>query len=301
MTDIVQGSAAITRSAPAARPASRLQHLGTGLFYLSVALVLLVGWRQRGEEHLTAESGLGYALGIAGALMMLLLLLYPLRKKFKPMHQLGRVAHWFRIHMILGIVGPVAVLFHANFKLGSLNSNVALFAMLLVVASGLVGRFFYAKIHHGLYGRKATLRELRGDAEALAHAHDVDLSGAPGIIDRLQAFETAALSPHRGLLGSAWYVLTLGIRARWVRICLSRAVTNDLHRTARSYRWDSRTRKRRIKTARRYLRRYLGSVRAAAEFSFYERLFSLWHILHLPLFILLVLATFAHVIAVHLY
>jgi hypothetical protein len=74
-----------------------------------------------------------------------------------------------------------------------------------------------------------------------------------------------------------------------------------LQQAARQHHWDARTRKGRIKAARRYIRLYLGSVRAAAEFSFYERLFSLWHVLHLPLFILLVLATIAHVIAVHLY
>jgi len=176
-----------------------------------------------------------------------------------------------------------------------------LFAMLLVVASGLVGRFFYAKIHHGLYGRKATLQELRADAAKIAHAHNADLNGALGPIESLQAFETLALSPHRGLFGSAWYFLTLGIRARWARFRLQRAVTNDLHRAARQHHWDARTRKKRIVAARRYVRLYLGSVRAAAEFSFYERLFSLWHVLHLPLFILLVLATVVHVIAVHLY
>lgn len=297
MTDIAQGSRVTPRSAPAPRPTGRLQRLGTGLFFLSVAVVLFVGWRQRGEEYLIAESGLGYALGIVGAVMMLLLLAYPLRKKFKPMRQWGRVAHWFRIHMLLGVLGPTLIVFHANFKLGSLNSNVALFAMLLVVASGLVGRFFYAKIHHGLYGRKATLQELRGDAAAVASAHNADLSTTPDVLERLQSFETTALSAHRGLAATAWFLLTLGFRARWMRFGLSRAII----RAARQNHRDASTRKRQIKAAHRYVRLYLTSVRKAAEFSFYERLFGLWHILHLPLFILLVLAAVAHVIAVHLY
>jgi hypothetical protein len=49
------------------------------------------------------------------------------------------------------------------------------------------------------------------------------------------------------------------------------------------------------------LERYLASTARAEAFTFYERMFSLWHFLHLPLFFILVLAAVAHVIAVHLY
>ena len=38
-----------------------------------------------------------------------------------------------------------------------------------------------------------------------------------------------------------------------------------------------------------------------SEFSFFERVFALWHLFHFPLTIILILATAAHVIAVHLY
>jgi len=69
--------------------------------------------------------------------------------------------------MILGIVGPVVILFHANFKLGPLNSNVALFSMLIVALSGVVGKYIYGKIHMGLHGRKARVRELLAEAEEL--------------------------------------------------------------------------------------------------------------------------------------
>jgi hypothetical protein len=38
-----------------------------------------------------------------------------------------------------------------------------------------------------------------------------------------------------------------------------------------------------------------------AEYRVYERLFSLWHVLHLPLFFMLLAAGIVHVIAVHVY
>ena len=52
---------------------------------------------------------------------------------------------------------------------------------------------------------------------------------------------------------------------------------------------------------RKLLGQYFAAVNRAAAFAFYERLFALWHVLHLPFFILLVLAAIVHVIAVHLY
>ena len=43
------------------------------------------------------------------------------------------------------MLGPVLILWHTNFKLGSINSSVALIAMLVVAASGLVGRFLHGR------------------------------------------------------------------------------------------------------------------------------------------------------------
>jgi hypothetical protein len=105
---------------------------------------LLLGWYKSEDGDITPETGTGYWLGIAGASALLLLLVYPLRKRIRSLRSLGSVSAWFRLHMILGIIGPTLILFHSNFKLGSLNSNVALFSMLTVAASGLIGRYLYA-------------------------------------------------------------------------------------------------------------------------------------------------------------
>ena len=112
--------------------ANGLITLTSAIWYTSVLLVLVAGWSVRGERYLIAESGIGYWLGIIGGSMMLLLLLYPLRKRFVRWTAIGSVKSWFRIHMILGIVGPVAVIFHSGFQLGSFNSTIAFVCMLIV-------------------------------------------------------------------------------------------------------------------------------------------------------------------------
>jgi hypothetical protein len=47
--------------------------------------------------------------------------------------------------------------------------------------------------------------------------------------------------------------------------------------------------------------RYFRSLRRAGSLAVYERLFSLWHVLHLPLIVLLIITAIVHVVAVHLY
>lgn len=258
------------------------------LAYLSVLAVIYLGWNNRLSQPLTAESGAGYALGIIGGSMMLLLLLYPLRKHLHIMRHLGPVKLWFRAHMLFGVLGPVCILFHSGFQLGSLNSNVALFCMLVVASSGLVGRYFYIKIHHGLYGRKATLDELIRHSALLQGSLQTALSTYPAAMQRIETYEQQARQQAAGFGASLFRLISLGTRTWILYLSLWRHIPRTL---------SSRE--------GRFLLRHVGarleSIRKIAEFQFYERLFSIWHLLHFPLFLMLIISGIVHVIAVHMY
>ena len=146
---------------------------GASVFFVLTCALLLIGWSTQTERYISPKRGIGYALGIIGGSLMLLLLLYSLRKRWSWLRFLGPTPAWFRGHMVLGILGPLCILYHSNFSTGATNSNVALFCMLTVAGSGLIGRYIYAHIHHGLYGRKLQLGELRARAESL-HAGSGD-------------------------------------------------------------------------------------------------------------------------------
>jgi hypothetical protein len=77
---------------------------------------------------------------------MLILFLYPLRKHFKFMKDLGKLKWWFVVHMFLGVGGPLLILLHSTFRIGSLNAAIALYSMLIVAISGVIGRFLYARV-----------------------------------------------------------------------------------------------------------------------------------------------------------
>jgi len=150
---------AIAGSAPAEKKGRRLPWP----LLWSVVVVGLITWGSRAhlERYITAQRGIGYWLGITGGSMMLLLLLYSARKRLAWLRWMGGLPAWFDFHMVLGVVGPVLVLFHSNFSLGATNSNVALICMLLVAGSGVIGRYIYTRLHAHMDGHEVTLDQLK--------------------------------------------------------------------------------------------------------------------------------------------
>ena len=278
-----------------------VKRIRTLMFYLLVVAVLAVGWQKRGQVYLTPEQGAGYLLGIIGASLMLLLLLYPLRKHARWMRSLGAVRHWFRAHMMMGVIGPVCILYHSNFQLGSMNGNIALFSMLLVASSGLVGRYFYTRIHYGLYGRKADLAHLGSDAATAKSHMDLAFELAPELQQRLGKLEALATSSGVGVLAGLVRVPLVWMRTRWGGLAASFSLRRSLRSAARRNNWPAEQRSYYYRSSRYWLCNYLETLRRVAGFTFYERLFSLWHVLHLPLFLMLLISGIIHVYAVHLY
>lgn len=261
--------------------------------------LLCLQWLARDDGYISAERGIGYLLGIGGAASMLLLLTYSARKRFGFMRRWGAVRHWFRVHMLLGLIGPAMIIAHSNFKLGSTNAAVALICMLLVSGSGLIGRYIYTRIHLGLYGARATLRrmmdEIGGQRDVLASS----LKRMPELMDRLSALEAAAAREPAGFIAAALRVPLFAFRTRWCAIQSRRAIAELASRARKKDRSNSTLLRRHQRALRAQIAIYLATVRKTAQLGFYERMFSLWHVLHIPLFFMLVLATIVHVFAVH--
>lgn len=282
--------------------ASRRRKSRAGFYgYTFLVAALVAGWLLRGEVLVNPEEGLGYWLGIIGGSLMLLLLLYPAGKKSQLLQRHGLVKHWFRIHMIFGLVGPALILYHCNFSVGAMNSKVALYSMLGVAISGIVGRYFYARIHRGLYGKRAGIEELRNEiTDSLENSRGL-ATILPRFMNELHAVSanlvgdkfTRTISLQQSL---AWtvkhYVVRLRLYLMIHRELRARAVlSNTLHANSKNLR----------KTANAYAAKQVGLMRQVAQLSLYERLFSLWHIFHMPLFLILVISALVHVLAVHMY
>lgn len=258
--------------------------------------MLTVGaWQAAYGQYYTPRSPFGFYLGVLGGLMLLALLSYPLRKHVKGMHRWGALKHWFRVHMFLGLAGPTLILFHSTFQIRSLNAGVALGSMLVVAGSGMIGRFLYTKIHFGLYGRRATLGKLQESLADHAESTQLGFLRSPLVENWVRDFEASAMNPERSIQTRIWHFPFLGIRRKLLEIRAAREFQGIRSADPGSPLSDGTA------AANLLLSRYLKNVQRVSEFGTYERLFSLWHVLHIPLIFILAATAVFHVLAQYMY
>jgi hypothetical protein len=121
------------------------------------------------DHALLKPSGAwGHGFGIIGTLMMIVGVgVYMIRKRYRKLFNIGYLKHWLEFHIFLCSVGPVLVLYHTAFKFGGIVS-VSFWSMVLVVLSGVVGRFIYLQIPRTIEGQEITVNELNSIKEKLA-------------------------------------------------------------------------------------------------------------------------------------
>ena len=271
------------------------------VLFAAAAVILVLGSQMPLTSYVSPKNGLGYVLGIVGGVMLLLQSLYAVRKRMPSLAFLGSVPAWFHWHILLGVVAPVVILLHCGFSLGATNSNIALFSMLMVAGSGIFGRYFYSKIHRGLNGRRSTLSELQRSA------HEIKERGSkllmmPELVERLDAEEARLLKVGSwGGLGTIAAPFFIAARHASSERLLHRYARAAIHTTAARHKAVATQKERFERVAFDYISRRLRATREVAEFRVYERLFSVWHLLHVPLFLILIAAGIVHVVAVHLY
>ncbi len=104
----------------------------------------------------------GHLLGVIGSFFMVLLLVYSLRRRLRFMKGWGNLKDWLEAHIFLGLSGPILVLFHTGFKFSGIV-GISFWSMVLVVISGIVGRYIYQSIPRSLSGMELSRIELEAE------------------------------------------------------------------------------------------------------------------------------------------
>ncbi len=240
-----------------------------------------------------AKDIVPHVAGIVGSVMMALgALLYALRKRIKALKKFGKMNHWLNAHIVLCLLGPLLVVYHTAFAILSPNSGIAVYVMLIVVASGVVGRYIYRHFQFSLSGERATLKEMNEEADQLSVEINERFSESRQIIGTIAKFY-ALREAHKtkGLLGSS----LLLVRLDWLERKLKLQIKPLLSQQGENRTGNDPAGDRPVETT--FLKR-ISVEKKIAALEATTRLFSFWHKLHVPLIWLLLVTFVAHVAAV---
>jgi len=270
--------------------------------YVVIALLTASAWWISAQGWFSSWSRTGYWLGVTGGVLMTLLFSYPLRKRWRLTYGWGATRYWFIAHMSLGILGPWFILLHSTFRIGSTNAAVALFSMVIVALSGVVGRFLYVRLHADLRGEKASLASLRELMRQQQLVSGVELGQFPQALKALNEFESAVLMQvNEGRRLGLWRLFVIPMQRRRVEHRCMADVKKVLDRMQRENQLTSVRSRVLYQQLTAQVQAYTLILQRLAQFQPFEKLFSLWHVAHVPFVWIMLLCAIFHVVAVHAY
>jgi hypothetical protein len=120
------------------------------------------------KHHMLRPSGpIGLCLGFMGVALFVGIFLYPIRKHWAWLGQIGGTRHWLDIHVLMGLTAPFIIAFHSTLKFKGI-AGMAFWIMFAVSASGVVGRYLYAQIPRKVTTAELSMRELQELQENLS-------------------------------------------------------------------------------------------------------------------------------------
>ncbi|MBX3465232.1 MAG: NAD(P)-binding domain-containing protein [Planctomycetes bacterium] len=125
------------------------------------------------HEALRPQGQLGLLAGVAAVGLFAANLCYLWRRSPRFGRRLpGSLKLWMNSHIATGIAACLCAMLHSGFQLRDGAGGHALLAMVVVVAAGVVGRWFYSFVPRAQNGRQQSLEELQGKVAAIAGEWD---------------------------------------------------------------------------------------------------------------------------------
>jgi hypothetical protein len=274
------------------KPAGHRIHTAI-IFLLAAGVLLLLGWtlltgwdfyRTALEERphhpdfraFRPAGQVGHGLGLLGSAMILLLLLYSLRKRARWLRRAGDLRIWLRYHIFLGVAGPVLITLHTSGKIGGLVS-ISFWSMAAVALSGVFGRYLYQQIPRNVLGETMSSDQIEIQNEEIL----VRLTGQHGLDQAgLDSLEKLAIGPLEGksalaaLLVLPWHNLRLASHLQRWAAGQGSGADGEVVDLARLWALQSR-------------RLHL--------FHTIRDLFHYWHVFHKPFAVIMIIVMIIHV------
>jgi len=270
---------------------------GARLFLIGIVVLLLaitfvglpyyaapIGERVRSIWHpwLRPSGYVGQSAGVVAFLIFGFLWLYPLRKRYRWLAFTGAVGKWLDVHVATALLMPLLVGLHAGWRFEGLI-GLGYAAILIVCASGIIGRYIYSRIPRSRNGVELDLGEVASERRALL----TEIAAATELTPDAVETRLATRSTTPGDAG------LLGIFAGFVRDDITR------WRAVRRFQGGIRPLDRRsVKKVARLARREASLAQQARMLEATQRVFRFWHVAHRPVAVTALLAVLVHVAVV---
>jgi hypothetical protein len=261
-----------------------------------IAVIVSSAWLRWGHFNTIADYNFIYNTGLVGGLLMLVALTYSLRKRLTALKNAGKLETWYYLHLGAGITGPLLIVFHSTFAIKSINSLIAIIAMVLIVGSGALGRFLFTRLSFTMHSKLARIdREENQLFESLVK-YDSEV-----IRKHLSRLTTTCLIQPKTVFHIPYAYLLVRAQAAACYVAVGNQITRVLVEVARRGDWDQQTLQATILMEKQYLRQYINTLMDVSLVRSCEQLLSKWRLFHVPVVYLLLLCSLAHVLIVHIY
>lgn len=243
----------------------------------------------KNHSYLKPSGKIGHGLGIIGSLMMIIgVASYSIRKRWRKIKSLGYLKYWLEFHIFLCSVGPILILYHSAFKFGGIIS-IGFWSMVIVVISGLIGRFLYVQIPRTLQGELLSLQEIERQINVLLEEINLSVREKIRNIILSDKFEKKQIKDEK--------FLTM-IKTLLYETLNQHKKIQEAKRIIQLIPDQSLARKRDlIKKSK-----MLISLKTKSQLYFIiEKLFRYWHIYHLPFAITMFFLMFIHIVVAILF
>lgn len=234
------------------------------------------------NHNLYKPSGIiGHGLGIIGTLLIIIgVFSYMARKRYRFLSRLGRLKYWLEFHIFLCVLGPIMILFHTAFKFGGIVS-ISFWSMVVVVASGIIGRYIYLQIPRSMEGRELSLNEIRNLKSDLYTRLKDQFKLDEKTYNAILEYTTINVTDP----GS-------NDKTRMIRKNREdRIQIRKLKGTLKRYRLSKTS----IKGIIRLLKNEITLNKKLRRLQSMQRLFKYWHIIHLPFALIMLVIMIIHV------
>lgn len=234
---------------------------------------------------LKPSGSVGNALGIVGAVLLMLMYLYPLRKKWKWLSKKGKTKNWLDYHILMGLVGPVLITFHSSFKLRGV-AGAAYWSMIAVVASGIVGRYLYNRIPRKLDAVEMSVDEAGDLCAKLAEQIRAQNVLTEEELQPLLALPSLDEVRSMPLAKALMVIIALDVRRAWklwwLRFKVGAHVADHAH----------------VSQALAAIRKQAALSKDALFLAKVQQMFRLWHVIHRPFSYSLAIMATLHILVV---